>query len=169
MMKMKKFYINRFNESQGDECSFEDFKNIMFDILDDFDFEYDFREEKTIKSFECEIDMSGLDKYRLHDDIPSLNIDFLDWDGDQILPGFDEGYEINEEILDSAIDSIYFNINSLKELQSELESIIKYQEECQKVFKRLKKIGYRFEDFLNFDYCEIGFQRGIFLITFVYR
>jgi hypothetical protein len=164
---MKTF--NRFNESMGDECSFEDFKNIMFDIFDDFDFECDFREEKSIKSFECEIDMCGLDKYRLHDDIPSLNIDFLDWHGDQTLPGFDNGYEINEEILDSAIDSIDSNIDSLKELQSELESIIKYQEECKEVFERLKKIRYRFEDFSNFDYCEIGFERGIFLITFGYK
>ena len=54
-MKMKTF--NRFNESMGDECSFEDFKNIMFDIFDDFDFECDFREEKSIKreTFEAKI------------------------------------------------------------------------------------------------------------------
>ena len=77
--------------------------------------------------------------------------------------------KINEEILDSAIDSIDGNIGSLKELQSELESIIKYQEECKEVFERLKKISYRFEDFSNFDYCEIGFERGIFLITFGYK
>jgi hypothetical protein len=167
MMKMmKKFYINRFNESQGDECSFEDFKKIMlFDILDDFDFEYSFNDEGYF--FECIIDMSGPEKYELHDDIPDMNVDFLSYNREEILPCFDAGEELNDEYLDSAIDSISDNIDELKELKSELNTIVKYQENCQDVFRRLKKIKDRFEDFSNFSYAEIGFQQGELLISFV--
>ena len=102
---MKKFYINRFNESQGDECSFEDFKKIMlFDILDDFEFEYSFSDQGDF--FECYIYMIGLDKYRLHDDIPEVSVDFLSYNREEILPCFDAGEELNDRHLDSAIESI---------------------------------------------------------------
>lgn len=164
-MKMNKF-IKMFNESQGDECSFEDFKKIMlFDILDDFDFEYSFNDEGDF--FECYIDMGGLEKYELHDDIPDMNVDFLSYNRDEILPCFDDCEELNDGYLDSAIDSISDNIDELKELKSELNTIIKYQEDCQEVFRRLKKIKDRFEDFSNFSYSEIGFQQRELLISFV--
>lgn len=37
-------HLRKYNEAFGQECSFEDFKDIMLDILDDLNFNYDFND-----------------------------------------------------------------------------------------------------------------------------
>ena len=73
-------HLRKFNEAYGDECSFEDFKDIMLDILDDFNFNYDFKDYSVGTStdfYDCWIYLTGKEEYKIHDDVPSMNINFL--------------------------------------------------------------------------------------------
>jgi hypothetical protein len=64
-------HLRKFNEASTSECSFEDFKDIMIDMLDDFNFEYEFNDYSEEDFFyDCQIYLSGKEDYELHDDIP---------------------------------------------------------------------------------------------------
>jgi hypothetical protein len=67
--------ILKFNESSGsEEMTFEIFKNIMLEVLDDFDYDYEFQiDEDGI--FVCLINMNETDEY----EEPMLNLkDFIE-------------------------------------------------------------------------------------------
>jgi hypothetical protein len=166
-------HLRKYNESFGQECSFEDFKDIMLDILDDFNFEYEFHDYSKdenpfnlMKGYDCLIDLSGKEEYALHDDIPSMNINFLGWREDQTLPPTDDPEEITNDGINDCVTSINDNIERLEELKKNLASIIKYQKDCSKVFELIKVVNNRLKNFSNCYHCAIGFNDGELRITF---
>jgi len=152
-------HLRKYNEAFGQECSFEDFKDIMLDILDDFNFEYEFHDYSKDENlfYDCLIDLSGKEEYALHDDIPSMNINFLGWR---------EDHEITNDGINDCVTSINDNIERLEELKKNLASIIKYQKDCSKVFELIKVVNKRLKIFSNCYHCAIGFNDGELRITF---
>lgn len=161
-------HLRKYNEAFGQECSFEDFKDIMIDILDDLNFNYDFNDysEEENPFYDCYIYVEGKEEYQIHDDIPSMNINFLGFRGDQTLPPTDAPEEITNDGINDCITSINDNIGDLEILKNNLDDIIKYQKECSKLFESIKIVNTRLKGFSNCFHCEIGFNEGELRITF---
>ena len=162
-------HLRKYNESLGQECSFEDFKDIMLDILDDLNFNYDFNDysEEENPFYDCYIYVEGKEEYQIHDDIPSMNINFLGFREDQtLLPELDDPEEITNDGINDCITSINDNIEDLETLKNNLDDIIKYQKECSKLFESIKIINKRLLGFSNCEHCAIGFNEGELRITF---
>lgn len=161
-------HIRKYNEAFGQECSFEDFKDIMIDILDDLNFNYDFNDysEEENPFYDCYIYVEGKEEYQIHDDIPSMNINFLGFRGDQTLPPTDAPEEITNDGINDCITSINDNIGDLEILKNNLDDIIKYQKDCSKLFESIKIVNTRLKGFSNCFHCEIGFNEGELRITF---
>jgi hypothetical protein len=168
-------HLRKFKESVGTECSFEDFKDIMLDILDDFNFEYEFHDysSQTLDSgspsnsfYDCWIYLYGKEEYAVHDDIPSMNINFLGFREDQTLPPTDDPEEITNDGINECLTSINDNISELETLKNNLNDIIKYQKDCVKLFESLKSTSKRLKGFPNCYHCGIGFNEGDLRITF---
>lgn len=161
-------HLRKFNEAYASECSFEDFKDIMLDILDDFNFNYDFNDysEEERPFYDCWIYLTGKEEYQIHDDIPSMNINFLGFREDQTLPPTDDPEEITNDGLTDCIESIDGNISDLETLKNNLDEIIKYQKDCSKIFESLKVVNKRMKGFPNCYHCAIGFNEGELRITF---
>jgi len=160
-------HLRKYNESFGQECSFEDFKDIMLDILDDFTFDYhfnDYSEEEN--TYDCYIYLTGKEEYELDDDVPSMNINFLGYNGDQNLPPVGDPQEISNDGINECMNSIGGNISDLEALKNNLDSIIKYQKDCSKLFESIKIINSRFRIFSNCEHCAIGFNSGELRISF---
>lgn len=159
-------HLRKYNESLGQECSFEDFKDIMLDILDEFNFEYEFHDYSEDNFYDCYIYVEGKEEYQIHDDIPSMNINFLGFREDQTLPPTDDPEEITNDGINDCITSINDNIEDLETLKNNLDYIIKYQKECSKLFESIKIINKRLLGFSNCEHCAIGFNDGELRITF---
>ena len=161
-------HLRKYNEAFGQECSFEDFKDIMLDILDDFNFNYDFGNYSDEENpfYDCYIYVEGKEEYQIHDDIPSMNINFLGFREDQTLPPTDAPEEITNDGINDCITSINDNIGDLEKLKNNLDDIIKYQKECSKLFESIKIVNTRLKGFSNCFHCEIGFNEGELRITF---
>jgi len=160
-------HLRKYNESFGQECSFEDFKDIMLDILDDFTFDYhfnDYSEEEN--TYDCYIYLTGKEEYQTHDDVPSMNINFLGFREDRTLPPSDDPVEITNDVLTDCIESIDSNISELETLKNNLDEIIKYQKNCSKLFGSIKIVNKRLLGFSNCEHCAIGFNDGELRITF---
>jgi hypothetical protein len=160
-------HLRKFNEASTSECSFEDFKDIMIDMLDDFNFEYEFHDYSEEDFFyDCQIYLNGKEEYELHDEIPSMNINFLGFREDETLPPTNDPEEITNDIINTCVTSINDNISDLETLKNNLDSIIKYQKECSKLFEYVKVINDRLKPFSNCENCAIGFNNGELRITF---
>ena len=159
-------HLKRFHEAYGMECSFEDFKDIMLDILDDFNFEFEFHDYTDTSFYDCKIYVQGKEEYEIHDDIPPMNINFLDFREDGLLPPYDGPEEITTQGIQECIDSINQNVEELNKLKNNLDYIIKYQNDCSKLFESIKVINNRFSNFSNCENCSIGFNQGELRITF---
>lgn len=159
-------HLRKYNEAFGQECSFEDFKDIMLDILDDLNFNYEFKDYTDTSFYDCTIYVEGKEEYQLHDDIPPMNINFLDFRQDGLLPPYDGPEEITNNGIDDCIESINQNLSELETLKNNLDSIIKYQKDCSKLFESIKTINKRLLGFSNCEHCAIGFNEGELRITF---
>lgn len=137
----------------------------MLSILDDFNFDYNFN-DYTDTSFYCTIYVQGKEEYEIHDDVPSMNINFLDFEEDNLLPPYEAPEEITNDGIDDCIDSINYNIDELNKLKNNLDEIIKHQKDCSKLFESIKLISNKFNKFSNCKYCAIGFNHGNLRITF---
>ena len=174
---MKYKYLKRFNEAkQGPEMTFDDFKSVMADLVDEFDFEYEFHDYSEDKAsiapewihrddndnfYDVWIYMTYKEGYELHEDIPYMNLEFLDIrDIDSPGPIEDEGFEEIFELIDG-------NKSELERVKNDLDDIIERNKKTKQVFEILKdKIIPRFNHFANFKECGIGFNSGELRITF---
>jgi len=174
---MKYKYLKRFNESkEGPELSFEDFKSIMQDIVDQFDFEYDFHDYSKDEEgenwdgyegfYDVWIYMTYKEGYEIHDDIPHMNLDFLDYTN-QILSPIDEPETIDDAKFEEIFGYLDGNREDLEEVKNDLDDIIERNKKAKLVFQILKdKIIPRLSHFSNFESCSVGFEGGDLRITF---
>ena len=168
-MKLK--YIKEFNESNdGPELSFDDFKNIMLDLADQFEFEYDFHDYSNDPDnpfYDFWIYMTVKEGYELHDDIPDMNFDYLNWDTNQLISPESEPEELNNQQFTEIIGYIDGNRDDLESLKNDLDNIIERNKKAKLVFEIVRdKIIPRFKKFSNLYQCGIGFNSGDLRITF---
>lgn len=159
-------WIKPFNESFGGECSFEDFKDIIEDVLDDFDFDYSWKEYHMASQglgtfYECVINIEPT-KYDMDDDVPPLHMRFLK----DFLPNTRNPSSITDEMIDIAVSDANSNIEDLITLRNDLDDVIKYQTNCTKLIERMKVITKRLEGFSNCENCNIGFDGDEMCIIF---
>ena len=167
---MKYKYLKRFNEAkQGPEMTFDDFKSVMADLVDEFDFEYEFHdysEDKDDNFYDAWIYMTYKEGYELHDDIPYMNLDFLD-NRNSHLSDTDSPEPIEDEEFEEIFELIDGNKSELERVKNDLDDIIERNKQTKLVFEILKdKIIPRFNHFSNFKECGIGFSSGELRITF---
>jgi len=146
-------HLRKFYESNGEDCTFKDFKNIMFEILDDFDFEYQFNDYSSDEwetSFNCQIYI--LRNFEYEDTLYSNinNIDYIDlWHSDEP----ENLEELDFEETSRAIDK---NISEIEKIKREVKEIIQYHKNIKSLLERLHKdLIPRFENYYNFDSCVI--------------
>lgn len=168
MKKISNFkYLKKFNENSSGECSFDDFKDLMLDILDNFDFRYnfsDFSSEENGFFYDCLIFIDG--PFNNQEEVPYMNLDFIGYDVDNILPTTDSTMEITDKMLDDCIETISDNIDDINHLKSNIDIVIKNHENCISLFKMIKNLPSRFETFSNFKGTEIGYLQSEIRITF---
>lgn len=162
-------HLKKFNEDYSNECSFEDFKDILLDVLDEFNFEYDFKNYSMNLDgafYDCWIYLRSKPEYDSQHNIPSLNIEFLQYNENGLLPPTSSPEEITNNGLDDCVNSIEYNREKLETLKNNLDELIKFQKDCSKLFESLKSLVVRFRKFDNCDYPAIGFQEEKLRITF---
>jgi lipopolysaccharide biosynthesis protein len=150
------------NESTSGECDFETFKEIMFEITDEFD-DVEFNDySETDYFYDCWINLSS--KFRTHDDF-NMSFDYLA----DIIEPYDSPDNIKYILED---DKIYNHINSyldkLHEIKSNIDNFILANEEVLRLFKNIEDfILPRFQTFSNFVQTDIGVDDiGQIRITF---
>lgn len=159
MKYLKKF--KSINEATSGECDFETFKDIMFEITDDFD-DIKFNDYSEEGFYDCWINLSS--KFRTYDDF-NMSFDYL---ADVIEP-YDSPDNINY-ILEN--DKIYNHINSyldkLYQIKSNIDNFILANKEVLKLFKNIEEfIIPRFQTFSNFIQTDVGVDNiGQIRITF---
>jgi hypothetical protein len=147
-------HLRKFYESNGDECSFKDFKNIMFEILDDFNFEYEFNDYSSDEDafFDCQIYILRNFDYYDKLEMPNLNnIDYID------IYHFEEPDNIDDIDFEETSRAIDENISEIEKIVRESNEIIQYHKNIKSLLERLNKdLIPRFENYYNFESCVIG-------------
>lgn len=148
-------YLRKFNEDINNECDFETFKEIMYDLSDDYQHSFKDYSNEEDPYYEIHIDLNENGNYAIQDDAPYLNFEFINLseldDPTTILRDFDFN------------DDIYSEINSqndkLLELKNRIDVIIRNNNQITDIFKRLELITPRFETFSNFKDVLVGFDK----------
>ena len=145
-------HLRRFNESVGDECDFETFKELMYDLSDYYEHSFNDYSNDEDPFYEIHIVLSERGNYTTQDDVPYLNFEFIDiGDWEDPIPILDE------------IDSIYSEVNSqndkLLELKNRIDSVIRNNNQIKDIFRKLESISPRFESFSNFKDVYVGFDK----------
>lgn len=166
-------HLKRINELNGRDCSFEDFKDIMLSILDDYKFDYEFKDysdEMGSPYYDCYIDLDGISGYSNPDDIPYMNVNFLDYNVDSILP-VDSGYEnkVTDLMMTQCVEAIDANISDIEKMQRDLNQILKFQHDCKRLFEDFKQLDPRFSQFDNHEFTAIVFNKGELNVFFEMR
>lgn len=145
-------HLRRFNESVGNECDFETFKELMYDLSDYYEHSFNDHSNDEDPFYEIHINLNERGNYIIQDDVPYLNFEFIDiGDWEDPIPILDE------------VDSIYSEINSqndkLLELKNRVDGVIRNNNQITDIFKKLESISPRFESFSNFEDVYIGLDK----------
>jgi len=147
-------YLRKFNEDINNECDFETFKEIMYELGDDYQHSFKDYSNEEDPYYEILINLSESGNYAIQDDVPYLNFEFVD------LSDLDDPTTI---LRDFDINDVYSEINSqndqLLELKNRIDSVIRNNNQITDIFKRLELITPRFETFSNFKDVLVGFDK----------
>lgn len=153
------------NESTSGECDFEAFKEIMYDITDEFSsFEFsDYSSEEYGSFYDCQIDIVDsefYDYYSTLDFSELLSLDVVEpIDGPDNIEGiYKEGKVYTE---------INWNIDKLLDFKKRIDAAILSNQKMIKLFKNVEEFVLpRFQTFSNFIQCDVGLSNGRLRITF---
>jgi hypothetical protein len=158
---MKKLvYLKKFNESSEEECDFETFKEIMMDLSDYF--ECDFEDYSYNDYFyDCKLTIPQMNDVVDEESI-YLTTEYLN----DVLPPTDDPLNI-DELYTELKDSVDNQIENLHKLKNNLDDIIDNNSKIKKIFKILEEeIVPRFQHFSNFESCSLGFGGDVIRICF---
>ncbi len=153
-------YLKKFNESSDNDLDFDTFKDIMYELTDEYNGQFaDYSSEEDEPFFDCWFNIPVNDKYYITDDAPYLNYDFLD------LPHFDEPEPIESIGISTQIDD---HNHKLLTLKNDIDSIIENNNKLKIMFTSIEEhILPRFRKFNNFKDCYFGWETdGRFRVTF---
>lgn len=148
-------YLRKFNENVGDDCDFETFKEIMYELSDDYQ-QHSFTDysQEEDPYYELHIELSCNGNYMIQDDVPYLNFEFIN------LSELDDPTSI---LKDFNIKEFYSEINShndsLLELKNRIDTVIENNKQITDIFKKIEIIIPRFEAFSNFRDIYVGFDK----------
>lgn len=164
--------IRKFNESESYDLSFDGFKEVMTDITDDLNTEFDFRLydeiNDDIKYYECAITLRECE-YPISD-VPSLDYGFID-DREGGIPFIEDPSSFESSRVRDWLGMIDKEKGELLKLKSKIDSQINKNKELGDILVKIAKIQSRLKSFDNFDDCKIGFDSssGILSIYFEYK
>lgn len=147
---MKKLiYLKKYNESVSeDECDFETFKEIMYDISDHYHCEFiDYSNEES-PFYDCKIILSEYpDVYEVSSAFGSNLEEVAFYDGPE------DFYIVKNKLR----EKINQNIETLKDLKSQIDSGIRYNEKISNIVKIIEEeVIERLQTFKNFEELSIG-------------
>lgn len=148
------------NEDKLGDCDFETFKEIMYEISDDFN-NVDFNDYSEDYFYDCWIDLSDTLTY---DDF-NLSFDYLS----EVVEPYDSPDNIKYILQDNTIHGhIESYIDGLYKLKSGIDSFIEDNKKVSKLFKDIEEfILPRFQSFDNFVQCDVGIDTiGRIRVTF---
>jgi len=149
---MKYKFLKKFNESDNqDELSFDDFKDILDDLVDNFKYEYSYEDRSDDLYYLCNIEFLEKEGYENHDDIPDMNLKYLE--DCELLKG-DPFIEKEFEDIYNVINN---NISDLEKVKNDLDDIINISKNVKSVFKQLENISKRFSKFSNVESFNLEF------------
>lgn len=159
------------NESTSGECDFETFKEIMYDITDEFSsFEFsDYSSEEAFifaqdgSFYDCQIDIIYSE---LYEDITLLDINEL-LCLEVVMP-IDEPDDIELIYKEGKVyNEINWNIDKLLNFKKTIDAVILSNQKMIKLFKSIEEFVLpRFQTFSNFYRCDVGLTAGRLRITF---
>lgn len=165
------YRVKKFNESNIDNCTFEEFKDLFTDALDPFDFLYDFKDysspNKGLSPSSTYLEYYACDIYLDFDEDSqySINLDFLE--ETDVLPDIEDYVECDSGDLGRCLVEIDNNINRLEELKFELVNIINKQIQFKKLIGYIdNELRKRFQSYPNFKEMTIGKKKNDVRITF---
>lgn len=155
-------HIRKFNESNINELGFDDFKEIILIILDDYNYHYSFIDcsvqDDDFKYYDCKIEIYCPANYSY------LSLDFISDNG--LLPPLEEPQDI-KDYFESSMDEISSNLKELEILKSNLDIIINTQKDLFKIINDVYNIAIpRFEKYDEFLSCNIGYDDRQLRITY---
>lgn len=154
-------YLKRYNfisENKGTECDFDTFKEIMYELTDNYN-DTKFNNYEDIEGYyECKFNLFKHSGNDIDYDLPRIDI----------IGDVDNPENLTKEEIDTLCSTIQIYRNSLLDFKSNIDKIIENSSEIEKVLKSLKNILPRFEYFSNFKTCSVGIDEnfGDIIITF---
>lgn len=152
--------FKKINESGTGECDFDTFKEIMYEITDDFSV-VEFNDYSNEGFYDCWIDLRS--KFRTYDGF-EMNFGYLAY----IIEPYDLAYNISHVLEDGKVYTVINSyLDKLHEVKSNIDDFIKSNEEVLKLFKNIEEfILPRFEKFDNFIQANVGIRYDEIRITF---
>lgn len=155
-------HLRKFNESNVDKLEFDDFKEIILIILDDYNYKYSFIdcsvEDDDFKYYDCQIEIYCPVNY--------ADLSFYFIADNRLLPPFEDPLDI-KDFFDSSTNGIDSNLQQLEILKSNLDIIINTQKDLKKIINDVYNIAIpRFKKYDEFLSCNIGYDRNQLRITY---
>lgn len=160
--------IRKFNESEKYDLSFDGFKDIMSDITDEVDLNYNFndysqQEEEGERFYELEIHLPTIDSYI--DFETSMTYRYLEGQGGMSHPE-DGGEDIDVSKIRDYLNLITGMNGSLLDIKSKIDTQVENNNIAKKVLLNVAKIKTRLESFDNYNGCRLGLDNNTISVTF---
>lgn len=162
---MKLVYLKKFNEAYSDECSFETFKEILFELSDVYECEFveskgfrepgqNLRKNYSGYFYECVL--------RLPKSSKEVNIELKIYFGldnlDDYLPHFEYPEKIGESSFKGIVSEMDVENNRIKELEEQLNMVKERNNKIKEIMTVLETdIIPRLQSFSNCESVSIGY------------
>lgn len=146
---MKLIYLKKFNEAYEDELSFETFKEILFDLSDDYECTFNDYSDDSDPFYDCELILPK-----------PIDVQFPQEDNlNEYLPPYDGPEEIDSVIIGELRIQIEEENKKLKDLEGKLNLMIERNNKIVKIISILEKdIITRLQSFSNCQSVTIGYE-----------
>ena len=162
--------IKRFNESEAYDLSFDGFKEVMSELTDDLDCEFEFSEENERTDellskyddmnlshwYECLITLKRPEFPVLEGSL-QLKYDFLA-ERQSGIPFIEEPEEVKGGDIRRWIQMISDENSKILDMKSNIDEQIRKNNEIRNILVALSKIQIRLKSYDNYKECKIGFD-----------
>ena len=154
---MKLVYLKKFNEAYSDELSFETFKEILFELSDNYECRFnDYSQDENDPFYDCELVLPK-----------PIDVQFPQQDNlTEYLPLYDGPEEIDSETLRELNLQIDEQNKQIKDLEGKLNLLIERNNEIKEIISTLESdIITRLQSFSNCQSVTIGYESDHFIAS----
>ena len=154
---MKLTYLKKFNEAYLDELSFETFKEIMYELSDNYECRFhDYSKYENDPFFDCELLLPK-----------PINVDFPQQDNlTEYLPPYDGPEEIDGDTLRELNVQIDEENRQLKDLEGKINLLIERNNKVKEIISTLETdIIPRLQSFSNCQSVTLGYDSAYFIAS----